>query len=72
MNEIFAEMLDISVVIYLDDILVYPDDLESHRRHVREILRQLQNNRLYALPTKCVFHQWKVEFLGFILSPEGK
>jgi len=71
MNEIFTEMLDVSVVIYLDDILVYLDDLESHRRHMREVLRRLQNNGLYASPTKCVFHQRKVEFLGFILSLEG-
>jgi len=70
-NEIFTEMLDVSVVIYLDDILVYSDDLESHKRHVREVLRQLWDNGLYVLPTKCIFHQWKVEFLGFILSLEG-
>jgi len=57
MNEIFVEMLDVSVVIYLDDILVYSDNLKSHRRHMREVLRQLQDNGLYASPTKCVFHQ---------------
>jgi len=57
MNEIFAEMLDISVVIYLDNILVYSNNLENHKRHMREVLRQLQDNRLYVSPTKCVFHQ---------------
>jgi len=71
MNEIFAEMLDVSVVIYLNDILVYLNDLESHRKHMREVLRGLWDNGLYASPTKCVFHQQKVEFLGFILSLEG-
>jgi len=39
MNEIFAEILDVSVVIYLDNILVYSDNLKSYRRHVRKVLR---------------------------------
>jgi len=41
MNEIFSEMLDICVVIYLDDILIYSDDLNSHREHVKEVLKRL-------------------------------
>ena len=34
MNDIFADMIDISVVMYLDDILVYSDDPEQHSAHV--------------------------------------
>ncbi len=32
MNEIFFELLDKGVVIYLDDVLIYSRDLASHRR----------------------------------------
>jgi len=70
-NEIFVEMLDVSIVVYLNDILVYLDDLESYRKHMREVLRGLRDNGLYASPTKYVFHQQKVEFLDFIFSLEG-
>ena len=38
MNDIFANMIDISVVIYLDDILVYSNDLEQYSAHVWEVL----------------------------------
>ena len=71
MNDIFADMLDVCVVVYLDDILIYSDDETSHREHVREVLRRLRANGLYASGKKCFFHRDKVEFLGFILSPEG-
>ncbi|XP_018409566.1 PREDICTED: uncharacterized protein LOC108785065 [Nanorana parkeri] len=37
-NDIFRDLLDVCVVVYLDDILVYSKDLESHRKHVRWIL----------------------------------
>ena len=38
MNDIFADMLDVSLFVYLDDILIYSDDENSHRLHVREVL----------------------------------
>ena len=31
MNDIFADMIDINVIVYLDDILVYSDDLTEHK-----------------------------------------
>ena len=41
MNKIFSDLLDIYMVVYLDNILIYSDDLESHKEHVREVLRRL-------------------------------
>jgi len=55
-NSIFADMLDICVIIYLDDILIYSQDLASHKNHVQEVLRRLHKHRLYAKPKKCEFH----------------
>lgn len=71
MNDIFKDMLDISVIVYLDDILIFSDSEEEHRAHVREVLRRLRANGLYAKPEKCEFHVRRVEFLGFIVTPEG-
>ena len=71
MNELFADLLDICVIVYLDDILIYSEDLEEHKEQVKEVLRWLQANGLYVSPSKCAFHQEQVEFLRFILSPKG-
>jgi len=71
MNDIFSDVLDIFVVIYLDDILIYSDNMDDHKKHVKEVLKRLQENRLYASPTKCVFHQNRIEFLGFVLGVDG-
>ena len=33
-NTIFADLLDICVVVYLDDILIYSEDEASHEEHI--------------------------------------
>jgi len=71
MNDIFSDVLDIFVVIYLDDILIYSDNMDNHKKHVKEVLKRLQENRLYISPTKCVFYQNRIEFLGFVLGVDG-
>ena len=38
MNNIFMDMMDINVIVYLEDILVYSNDLSEHKQHVREVL----------------------------------
>ena len=37
-NDVFSDLLDKSVIVYLDDILVYSDDPEMHVDHVWEVL----------------------------------
>ena len=71
MNDIFSDMLDVHVIIYLDDILVYSDDPTEHKKHVREVLRRLRQNGLFCRPEKCHFDKDTVNYLGFILSKDG-
>ena len=71
MNDIFSDMLDVHVIIYLDDILVYPDDPTEHKIHVREVLHRLRQNGLYCKPEKCHFDKDTVNYLGFVLSQDG-
>ena len=71
MNDIFADLLDVCVVVYLDDILIYSENLQDHKQQVKEVLCHLKMNGLYTAPNKYVFHQEEVEFLGYILSTDG-
>jgi hypothetical protein len=71
MNDIFSDLLDVHVIVYLVDILIYSDNPADHTKHVREVLRRLRKHGLYACPDKCRFSSDSVEYLGFILSKEG-
>jgi len=70
-NDIFSDLLDVYVVIYLDDILIYSNNMSEHHRHVKEVLKYLCKASLYAKAEKCKFHSESVEYLGYILSPSG-
>ena len=71
MNEVFRPLLDKSVVIYLDDILIYSRSWEDHKRHIAEVLDRLRAHQLYAKVSKCEFGKSKVEFLGHVVSNDG-
>ena len=71
-NKILAEKLDIFVIVYLDDILIYiDDDGDGHIAAVRWVLGQLRKYLLYANLKKCRFHQEEVRFLGYVVSSKG-
>lgn len=71
MESIFYDLLDISIVIYLDDILIFSKTLEEHMSIVREVLQRLLHQSLYAKVSKCQFHQSCVEVLGMMVSEKG-
>src|SRR5882672_5605167 len=64
-------MIDIIVIIYLDDILIYSDNISKHKAHVWEVLQQLCANGLFAHAEKCEFHITSCKYLRYMLSPEG-
>ena len=55
MNDAFHPYLDKSVVIYLDDILIYSKTAEEHAIHLQEVLEVLRQNKLFAKLSKCLF-----------------
>jgi len=71
MNELFVNLLDIYVIVYLDDILIYSKNLKEHKKQVQEVLRWLKANGLYMSPSKYEFYQEQIKFLRFILSPKS-
>ena len=71
MNDTFRDFLDEFLVVYLDDMLIYSDNLKEHREHVREVLERLRDAGLFLKPSKCEFHIQEVEFLGFVIGTEG-
>ncbi|THH07106.1 hypothetical protein EW145_g3606 [Phellinidium pouzarii] len=72
MNDIFRIIItEEAILIYMDDILIFSDNLEDLRRKTNRVLKVLQDNDLFLKPEKCVFEVQEVEFLGMILRPDN-
>ena len=71
MNNIFSDLLDVCVMIYLDVILIYLNNMSKHHWHVKEVLKHLCKAGFYAKAKKCEFYSESVEYLGYILSLSG-
>lgn len=68
-NNVLRQYLDIFVVCYLDDILIFSDNEEEHTEHVHKVLKALQDAKLLVEPEKSFFHVRKVDFLGHTITP---
>jgi hypothetical protein len=42
MNKVFMDELDISIVVFIDDILIYSSTAEEHEQHLRVVLEKLR------------------------------
>ncbi|CAN4125158.1 unnamed protein product [Withania somnifera] len=71
MNRVFKPFLDVFVIVFIDDILVYSRSKEDHADHLRLVPQVLRDRRLYAKFSKCEFWLKSVAFLGHIVSMEG-
>jgi hypothetical protein len=69
MNEIFQDLITEGIVsVYLDDILIFTNSLEEHRRITRLILDCMHKHKLYLWPKKCEFEKTRIEYLDVIIS----
>ena len=71
MNHVFRSYVDQFVIVFIENILVYSQDRESHDAHLRVVLETLRKEKLYAKLSKCEFWLNEVSFLGHIVSKEG-
>jgi len=69
MDDIFEELISKgNVVVYLDDILIFTNDLEQHCALERRVLELMRKHKLYLKPEKCEFQKTTIEYLGIIIS----
>jgi hypothetical protein len=71
MNHIFAPMLRKSVLVFMDDILVFSKTLEDHEKHLAAVLEVLRTNSFFIKKSKCSFAQPQLEYLGHIIGVNG-
>ena len=71
MHRVFQPYLDLFVVVFVDDILIYSKSKEEHEGHLWIVIQALRDHKLYVKFSKCEFWLTKVRFLGHVVSASG-
>jgi len=71
MNQIFHDCIDDFLVVYIDDLLIFSKDDESHFRHLETVLSRLKEHELYVSPKKCELFKDEMDFLGLLIGKQG-
>jgi len=71
MNRIFHPYLDQFLVVFIDDTLMYSKSEEEHMEHLRVVLHDLKEKKLYVKLSKFEFWLREVSFLGHVIWKGG-
>ena len=67
-NEQLYKYLNIFVITYLDNILIFFKSKSEHIKHIRRVLEKLKGAGILLKPEKYKFYKEELEFLGFIIG----
>ena len=59
------------VCVFIDDILIFSKTAEEHKRHLAIVFELLRKHKLQIKPSKCVWGQTELPYLGFIVGRDG-
>jgi hypothetical protein len=68
MNEVLKDFIGKILIVYLDEILVFRNTEEEHLRHLKMVLRRLQQEKLFINLRKCSLMKTKLIYLVFVIS----
>ncbi|XP_041915813.1 uncharacterized protein LOC121680475 [Alosa sapidissima] len=60
-----------TVLVYLDDVIIFSPSFESHIQHLEEVFHKMRSFGLKLKPEKCTLFQKQVRFLGHLVDSEG-
>jgi hypothetical protein len=63
--------LDVFIIIYLDDILIFSKTEKEYKEYIKKILRRLINKNLRIKTEKTEFYAKEVDFLDFVIGRKG-
>lgn len=71
MNIALSGLIGQVCLVYLDDIIVFGDNVETHNENLKTVLKKLREHNLKLKPSKCHFLRKELKFLGHIVTENG-
>ena len=71
MENCLTDVRDKFASLYLDDVLVYSDDFDSHVDHLRKVFQIVRENGIKVKAKKCKLFQKQINYLGRTITEKG-
>ena len=71
MENCLIDIRDTFAFPYLDDVLMYLNDFDSHVDHLRKVFQILKENGIKVRAKKCKLFQKQISFLGRTITDKG-
>ncbi|KAL2088289.1 hypothetical protein ACEWY4_015188 [Coilia grayii] len=71
MERIFGDQSFTSLLLYLDDIVIFSSSFQQHLQRLELVLSRLKEHNLKLKLSKCHFFKDEVQYLGHVISSRG-
>lgn len=71
MNAVLSGLNGLKCFIYLDDVVIYANNLTEHNQRLTEIFQRFRQHNLKIQPSKCSFLRKECLYLGHIITEDG-
>ncbi len=68
MNKILRQYIRKFVQVYLDDVIIYSNNLDEHKRHIKAVLEKIREANLKLKPSKCQWFQTELKFIRHLVG----
>ena len=58
-------------IVFIDDILIFSKSVEEHKKHIEIVVSELRKHKILLKPSKCVWAQTELPYLGHIIGRDG-
>jgi len=71
MDTVLRDLVENECYVFIDYVIVFGRTMEEHVSRLQHVVRRIEKADLQLQPGKCVFAKPQVEYLGYIVSPDG-
>src|SRR6266496_2117886 len=71
MNKVLKQYIGKFVQVYLDNVIIYSNNLTEHKKHIKAVLEKIREANLKLKPSKCQWFQTELKFVGHLVGRNG-
>ena len=71
MDIVLGDLVGNEIYVFIDGVIIFGNTIEEHAIRLGHVLERFNGDNLHLEPSKCVFAQPQIEYLGYVLSIDG-